>query len=46
MTKPEGSKLINEVLSAFVRNPEMLDNLEGIARWRLMNIRNSSVGRG
>lgn len=36
---PEVHKLLNEILSMFVRNPEMVDSLEGIARWRLLNTR-------
>lgn len=36
---PEERKLLGEILGAFVRNPEMVDNLEGIARWRLLNAR-------
>ncbi|HET7871466.1 MAG TPA: hypothetical protein VFL42_03075 [Terriglobales bacterium] len=37
--KPDDRKLLSEILSAFVRNPEMLDSLEGIARWRLLSTR-------
>ena len=36
---PEKRRLLSEILGAFVRNPEMLDNLEGIARWRIMHAR-------
>ncbi|HZD93818.1 MAG TPA: hypothetical protein VE133_06160 [Candidatus Sulfotelmatobacter sp.] len=31
--------MFSEILDAFMRNPEMVDNLEGIARWRIMNAR-------
>lgn len=36
---PDDSRLLSEILGAFVRNPAMVDNLEGIARWRLLNTR-------
>jgi Icc-related predicted phosphoesterase len=36
---PQERKLFSEILDAFMRNPEMVDNLEGIARWRIMNAR-------
>jgi hypothetical protein len=29
--------VVTEVLSYFMRNPQAADNLEGIARWRLLN---------
>lgn len=30
-------KVVREVLSYFVRNPQAADSLEGIARWRLLD---------
>ncbi|MGE5205795.1 MAG: hypothetical protein ACM3PW_09270 [Chlamydiota bacterium] len=36
---PNERKLLSEILSTFVRNPEMVDSLEGIARWRLLSTR-------
>lgn len=30
------SKVVKQVLSYFLRNPRAADNLEGIARWRLL----------
>lgn len=35
-TQPDAAA-VNEILSYFVRNPQAADNLEGIARWRLLN---------
>jgi hypothetical protein len=30
-------KVSKEILSYFLRNPEAADDLEGVARWRLLN---------
>jgi hypothetical protein len=35
----EASKSVKEILSYFLRNPEAVDSLEGIARWRLLEQR-------
>jgi hypothetical protein len=35
-THPDAAA-VNEILSYFVRNPQAADNLEGIARWRLLH---------
>jgi hypothetical protein len=30
-------EIVREILSYFVRNPQAADNLEGVARWRLLD---------
>ncbi len=37
--KAGGSDAVKEILSYFARNPDAVDGLEGIARWRLMQMR-------
>jgi len=32
-----GEEVARDILSYFLRNPQTADNLEGIARWRLMS---------
>jgi len=37
LSSSESNPVAREILSYFVRNPQAADNLEGIARWRLLN---------
>jgi hypothetical protein len=37
LSDSEFDKVAREILSYFVRNPHAADDLEGIARWRLLN---------
>lgn len=37
MKGPDEPELASQVLRYFVRHPEALDSLEGIARWRLLD---------
>jgi len=37
LDKHPDAAAVDEILSYFVRNPQAADNLEGIARWRLLN---------
>lgn len=37
MPRRKGEEVIGDILNYFLRNPQMADTLEGIARWRLMN---------
>jgi len=37
LDKHPDAAAVNEILGYFVRNPQAADNLEGIARWRLLN---------
>ena len=36
MTYQEPKGIAKEILSYFLRNPQAADNLEGVARWRLL----------
>ncbi len=37
MPRPTGEEVARDILNYFLRNPQMADTLEGIARWRLMS---------
>lgn len=37
MPRQTGEDVARDILSYFLRNPQTADNLEGIARWRLMS---------
>ncbi len=34
---PDATQMARDVLSYFLRNPQTADNLEGVARWRLLS---------
>ena len=37
MPRETGEEVARDILSYFLRNPQTADDLEGIARWRLMS---------
>ena len=37
LTTGDPSQVAREILSYFMRNPQAADNLEGVARWRLLD---------
>lgn len=36
--EPPDREMTSEILAYFVRNPQAVDSLEGVARWRLMDV--------